>query len=174
LNALLSAAMALYAHQAEAIIFWLMGSVSSYGGHLGWIVAAVAAVMAVITVFGRDLDVLSLGEDNARYLGLDVARLKWLLLVLVTAMTAVIVSVTGIIGFVGLIVPHCLRRLVGSGHSRLLPLVAVWGGIFLLLADDICRLTGLVSTVPIGVITALVGAPFFLFLLHRERRRWQL
>jgi iron complex transport system permease protein len=125
---------------------------------------------AVIFLHGRILNLLQLDEDQAQQLGIDVERTRLLVLVAASLAAASAVAVAGIIGFVGLIAPHTVRLLVGPDYRRLLPLAALTGATFLILADIGARTLLSPGEVPIGVITALVGAPFFLYLLRRQRR----
>jgi iron complex transport system permease protein len=161
LNAVLSALMAVHSGQIQMIVFWLMGSLTNYVGSLKAILAIVAAGLTVAMLHARDLDVMTLGDDEARFLGVDVDRVKLLLLVAATLVTGACVSVSGIIGFVGLIVPHMV----------LLPLSAICGAVFLLLADGLTRVLPLLSGIPVGVVTALFGSPFFLYVLFSTGRR---
>lgn len=171
LNAVLSALMALHSGQIQMIIFWLMGSLTSYVDSLKPLLAIVVTGLIVAMIYARDLDVLAMGDEEARFLGVDVEKVKLILLVSTTLMTGACVSVSGIIGFIGLVVPHIVRKLAGPGHLLLLPLSAVFGAIFLLLADGLTRIVPLMSGIPVGVVTALFGSPFFLYVLYSVGRR---
>lgn len=171
LNAVLSALMAIHSGQIHMIVFWLMGSLTNYVGSLKAILAIVGAGLTVAMLHARDLDVMALGDDEAKFLGVDVDKVKMVLLVTATLVTGACVSVSGIIGFVGLIVPHMVRRLAGPGHMVLLPLSAIFGATFLLLADGLTRVVPLMSGIPVGVVTALFGSPFFLYVLFSMGRR---
>lgn len=171
LNALLSALLALNSDQMQMVLFWLMGSLTNYVDSLKPIIAIVVLGLTVAMVYARDLDVMALGDDEARYLGVDVTKVKLLLLVVTTLMTGACVSVSGIIGFVGLIVPHIVRKLAGPEHQILLPLSAVLGATFLLLADGVGRMVPFLSGIPVGVVAALFGSPFFLYVLYSAGRR---
>ena len=116
------------------------------------------------------LNVLQLDEDEARQLGLDVERTKLLLLLAASLATAAAVSVTGVIGFVGLVVPHVVRLLIGPDYRRLLPVAALLGASFLILADLGAKTLVSPGELPVGVVTAFVGGPFFLYLLRRQRQ----
>ncbi|MFQ5810435.1 MAG: FecCD family ABC transporter permease, partial [Armatimonadota bacterium] len=120
--------------------------------------------------FARDLNVMLLGEESAVHLGVRVELLKQLIIALAALVTAAAVAAAGIIGFVGFIVPHIMRRLVGPDHRVLIPAAALGGAIFLVGADTIARTIIAPSQIPAGVITALVGAPFFCHLLRKRRR----
>jgi len=171
LNALLSATMALNTQQISTILFWLLGSLANPPANLEAIALIVAFGLVLIMFYARDLDIISVGDENAQYLGVDVTRVKIIILVGTTLITSAVVSVSGIIGFIGLIVPHLLRRLVGPQHSLLLPLCAIWGAVFLLIADGLTRIFVSLSQIPVGVITALFGSPFFLYVLARSGRK---
>ena len=136
-------------------------------------IVAVVAVAGVIvaTCLGRRYDVLALGERNARHLGIDVERLRLISVVLVALLTGVAVAFVGIIAFVGLVVPHVVRMLLGPGHRALIPVSAVGGAVLLLYADLLARNLVPGAELPIGLLTSLVGGPFFFFLLWRQRRR---
>ncbi len=171
LNALLSAGMALNANKMHLIVFWLLGSLTNYTDSLLPLLFLIAAGLLITMVFARDLDIMALGDNEARFLGVDVNRVKLLLLIITTLITGACVSVSGIIGFIGLIIPHMVRKIVGPEHFLLLPLSAIWGALFLLLADSLTRMLPLLSSIPVGVVTALFGSPFFLYILYLTGRR---
>lgn len=123
-----------------------------------------------IPLIARGLDVLVLGEAEAFHTGVDVERLKKISIVLISAMTGVAVSICGVVGFVGIVVPHLLRIVIGPGHRLLLPASVFLGAILLILADTIARVLAAPAEVPIGILTAAIGAPFFLFILLRQRK----
>jgi len=152
--------------QAAGMLARLLGGF----GFAGWRDVGVMLAFALPTLllagaFARALDLLQLGEEGAALLGLPVEGVKHLMLAVATLVTAAAVSVAGIIGFVGLIVPHAVRLAVGPRHARLLPLAAVWGAGFMVLADLLARTLIAPVEVPVGIVTALVGGPFFLLLL---------
>ena len=128
----------------------------------------VALVIAVSSI-ARGLDLLVLGEAEAFHMGIDVERLKRISIVLVSAMTGAAVSICGVVGFVGIVVPHLLRLMIGPGHRLLLPATVLLGAILLLGADTLARTIAAPAELPIGILTALVGAPFFLCMLLRQR-----
>jgi iron complex transport system permease protein len=151
---------------------WLTGSV--YGRNWehvyalgGWLLVFLPAAI----LLARQLNTLNLGDDTARGLGLRVERQRILLLVISVALAAAAVAVAGTIGFVGLVAPHITRRLVGPAHEGLLPVSALFGGALLVLADLIGRWVIAPSELPIGVVTALIGAPYFMYLLYRNRNQ---
>lgn len=157
--------------QLRDITFWLLGSLSGATWPKAGMVAPVAllAVLA-IPLIARGLDVLVLGEAEAFHTGVDVERLKKIAIVLISAMTGVAVSICGVVGFVGIVVPHLLRIVIGPGHRLLLPASVFLGAILLILADTIARVLAAPAEVPIGILTAALGAPFFLFILLRQRK----
>ena len=118
---------------------------------------------------GRSLNVLAMGETTARLLGESTGKLLWIVYLLASVLTAAAVSIAGNIGFVGLIVPHLMRLLVGSDHRILLPAAAMFGGLFLVLSDTLARTILAPRQLPVGVVTALLGVPLFLLLLNRAR-----
>jgi iron complex transport system permease protein len=155
------------------MLFWLMGGLDGRGwSHLGLVSGPVLLGSALLLAFSRDLNALALaGEEGALSLGVELARLKRRLLTLTALVTGVVVSVSGIIGFVGLIVPHVIRLLLGPDHRLLLPASFLGGATFLIWADLLTRTLFPTEELRLGVVTAAVGAPFFLFLLHRQRWR---
>ena len=130
----------------------------------------VAAGIALIVVFARPLNVMQLDEEQAQQLGVSVESLKLILLAAATLITAASVSFVGTIGFVGIIIPHAVRLMWGADHRFLLPLSVFTGAIFMILADLIARTVLSPTEIPIGVITAICGAPFFLYLLRRRKK----
>ncbi|MFI2102668.1 FecCD family ABC transporter permease [Isoptericola sp. NPDC019693] len=156
--------------QLRDIVFWQMGSLAS----VDWTELAIGAVVvvagvAVLVAMHRRLDMLTLGERQARHLGLDVTRARAVLVVVTALLTAVTVAFAGIIGFVGLVVPHIVRMAFGPAHRALIPMSAMVGGLLIVLADTAARTVAPPSEVPIGLFTSALGAPFFLWLVLRER-----
>jgi len=155
----------------HGIMFWLMGSLSlSQWSDVIVTLPYVILGVTVILLYARPLNLAQLDEEQAQQLGINVERLKLILLVAATLITAAAVSFVGIIGFVGIIVPHAVRLVWGVDHRFLLPLSVLTGAVFLILADMIARTVMAPTEIPIGVITALCGAPFFLYLLKRRKR----
>lgn len=152
------------------VIWWLLGSLQI----LDWDVLPAPAVvvacgLAVTFALSRDLNVITLGEEPAAHLGLNVERAKRLFLLLASLMTGAAVAACGLIGFVGLIVPHSVRLAVGPDHRRLVPASALAGATFLVVADSFARTVMAPTEIPIGVVTALLGGPFFFCLLRRKK-----
>jgi iron complex transport system permease protein len=126
--------------------------------------------VTVILLYSRSLNVMQLDEEQAQQLGINVERVKLILLVAATLITAAAVSFVGTIGFVGIIIPHIVRLLWGPDHRFLLPLSVITGAIFLVIADLLARTALAPTELPVGVITAFCGVPFFLYLLRRKKR----
>lgn len=154
----------------RGMLFWLMGDFS-YASLPAWAVAALTLGLALTMGMARSLNVLSMGETTARLLGESTHRLLWLVYGLASLLTASAVSIAGSIGFVGLIVPHLVRLLVGSDHRILIPCATLFGGMFLVLSDTLARTVLAPRQLPVGVITALLGVPLFLVLLNRTRMK---
>jgi iron complex transport system permease protein len=153
------------------ILFWLMGGLeASNWEHVRLTTPVVLLGVTIILFFTRDLDILLCGEQRALTLGVDAQWCRMLLLTLTTAVTAVVVSLSGTVGFVGLVVPHMLRLLVGPQHHRLLPVSFLGGALFLILADLVARVLVRPQEVRLGIISAFVGVPFFLYQLRTHRR----
>jgi iron complex transport system permease protein len=173
LSAILSAGISfmkmLSGENVGAIVFWLMGSLSARGWNDAILLASVVPAAAVLAlIFAADLNILTLGSRSAESLGVHVKRVRLFYLLLGAAITAVCVSVCGVIGFVGLIVPHLLRMAVTSDNRLLLPLSALLGGLLLCAADTCARLLSS-GEIPVGVLTTLLGGPFFIFIFLRRR-----
>jgi iron complex transport system permease protein len=159
------------AEQARGVLFWLLGNL----GGVRWLDVGLAAPVAIggfaiAMLHARALDAFTFGEDAAAALGIPVARVRLTLFGLTAAMTATMVSIVGSIGFVGLVIPHAARFLFGPGHARLLPASLLIGAVFMVLADIISRIILPQQILPIGVVTALFGAPAFAVILRRARR----
>jgi iron complex transport system permease protein len=159
-------------NQLPTITFWLLGGLHRMNG------AALLGALVPIAVSGLVLhalrwkvNTLAAGEDEARTMGIDVKRVRLLLILAATMMTAACVSISGIVGWVGLLIPHIVRMLVGPAFPAVLPMSALIGGGFLLGVDNLARLPG-TTEIPLGILTALIGAPFFAFILARTRRLW--
>jgi len=156
--------------QVERIVFWTMGSFAT----ASWTQVAVMIIpvtvgILIFRIFSRDLNIMLMGEDVAQSLGVNVEYLRIILILTASAVTAAAVSVSGIIGFVGLIVPHAVRLMIGPDHRRLIPISVLVGGLFLLVADTVARTIFAPSEIPIGVMTAFIGAPYFIFLLQNSK-----
>jgi iron complex transport system permease protein len=159
-------------NQLPAITFWLLGSLASISPKDLLIAAPLAlAGLAPMLLLRWRMNLLSLPDDEARALGVEVGRLRTLVVACATLMTASVVAISGIIGWVGLLIPHAARLLVGPDIGRLLPLAMLMGAGFMLAVDTLCRTLAQIE-VPPGVLTALIGTPFFLWLFAAAKRTW--
>lgn len=171
-SALTSFMMLLMQRDLRGVLFWLLGGLSGRGWPQVWIILPQATVgLVAAMVLARPLNMLLLGDEAAASLGLNTQAGKRLLLALASLLAAGAVAVSGIIAFVGLVVPHVTRMLVGPDHRRLLPLAAVMGALLMVLSDIAARMLLAPTELPIGIITSALGCPFFLYLLHRQGRR---
>lgn len=153
------------------VILWLMGSFAlATWTDVGISLIPFLVGIGLICFFARELNALQFGEEQALHLGMEVETVKRILLVGVALVTAVSVSVSGIIGFVGLVIPHMVRLMVGPDHRILLPASGLAGGVFLVLADTLARTLMRPAEIPIGIITAAIGAPYFIYLLRRRKK----
>ena len=171
LSAIISLMMYISGEKLHGIVFWLMGGL--WGRNWNHVMMAFPFIFLgaiIIYIFARDLNVMLLGEEPAQHLGIEVETLKKIIILSTSLITAAAVSVSGIIGFVGLIIPHAMRILVGPDHRILLPSSALVGGIFLVWADTLARTIISPIELPVGIITALFGAPFFIYLLRTRKR----
>jgi iron complex transport system permease protein len=158
--------------QLPAITFWLLGSLAGTKGvDVSAVVLPVAAGIALLWLLRWRVTILSLGDDEARALGVDVTRLRATVIAAATLATAAVVAISGVVGWIGLLIPHMARMLVGPQFGRLLPASALMGAGFLVLVDTLARTMARVET-PIGILTAVIGAPVFIWLLQRTRRAW--
>jgi iron complex transport system permease protein len=167
------------ANKLHDIVFWLMGGYSNVYWKDIWAILPFIVIGIVVAFFYvRDLNLLAMGEETAHHLGVNVEKSKQILLVLASLITAAAVSVCGLIGFVGLMIPHLTRLVIGPDHRILLPTSTIIGAIFLVLCDDLARVLSTpfasVSTRewPVGIITMLFGAPFFIFLLKKKKQSY--
>ncbi|MFB7785326.1 FecCD family ABC transporter permease [Streptomyces vinaceus] len=173
LSALTSLVLVLAAHpdQLRSVLFWTLGGLGgARWDELPLPAAALLAGTALLIALARPLDLLLAGEEGARTLGLDTGRFRAAVFVLTSLVIGVLVAFSGAIGFVGLMVPHAARMVVGAGHRALLPVAALGGAVFLTLADLVARTAAAPEEIPVGVVTALVGGPFFLWMLRRSTR----
>lgn len=155
----------------QPLIFWLMGGFSARGwGHLWLMLPYLVAGYSLAFVYNKHLTAISLGDAAAHHMGVDVDRSRLILLCASALLTAASVAVSGVIGFIGLMIPHIARMFVGYNFRRLLPASALVGAIFLSMADLLARIVMRPSELPVGVITALCGGPFFLYLLAKRSR----
>ena len=170
-NALLTMTLAVYREDLRRVIFWQMGSFSLKSWPQAGALAPIALVCFVLLWrYCRELDVLTFGEEQAQSMGVDSKKVKWILLGLAAILTGNAISFVGIIGFVDLFTPHVVRRMFGASHRWVLPLSALWGGSFMVLCDLVARTALSPLELPVGAVTALFGAPFFIYLYRKGRR----
>ena len=173
MSAVIAFLMVLRQDKMDSIIFWTMGSFAS----ASWLdVAVVAPVVVagvcVVLFYCRDLNLLLAGSETAKSLGVEVERVKRVLLLSTTLMVAFCVATCGVIGFVGLVVPHCVRLVMGPDNRRVVPCAIFAGGLFLLLCDTLARTVLMPAELPVGSLTALVGAPLFIYLLYKNKKQY--
>ncbi|MEG1500518.1 MAG: iron ABC transporter permease [Clostridiales bacterium] len=155
-------------NQLPAIVYWLMGSLSSVGYDDFWALLPIIGGIIILLLFSWQINVLSMGDKEARTMGLDVKKLKAVIIIGATLATAGAVCLAGIVGWVGLVIPHIGRMIVGNDNKKLLPLCISVGASFMILIDTVSRIIA-VSEVPLGILTALIGAPFFIYLLKKTK-----
>ena len=175
LNALFSALIMFVVSIADPtrafkMMMWLMGTLTApeYSTLL-WLGVCLAIGSVVLFWLARPLNILTMGEETARALGVEIDRVKKVIFVVSALMTGTVVSIAGLIGFVGMIVPHTVRMVVGADHRLLLPASGIVGGMFLMIADTIARSVLALTELPVGVVTALVGGPIFIYLLVKRK-----
>jgi len=158
--------------QVRSTIYWLMGNITEKDPSVLWI-SGICIISGIVGLFSicHKLNILTFGEEQAKDLGVDTAKTRAVAFGFAAFITAIAVSLSGLIGFVGLIVPHAVRLVFGPDHRRLLPLSAIIGSAFLVIADTLARTIFGLEQLPVGVITAIVGGPFFLVLLAKYNRK---
>jgi iron complex transport system permease protein len=160
-------------NQLPLIVYWLMGSLSAVDGKTILIVSIPAFIgIGMLILHGRQLNVLSMGEEEAKALGINVGRVRIIVILFATLISAMTVMIGGIIGWIGLIIPHICRMIVGPDNRLLLPASALMGAVYLLVVDDVCRLL-FAFEVPTGIVTSLIGIPFFVLVLKNAHRGWR-
>lgn len=171
LSSFISLLMIYNREQLEKVYMWTLGSFSSANwSKVGFMAIVSITCVTVLFLFSRDLNVILTGDEVASSLGIDTAKLKYILIAVSSLLVAASVSVSGTIGFVGLIIPHCMRLLVGSDHKLLIPFSYFGGASFMVICDTIARTIAQPTEIPVGVITAVFGAPYFIFLLYRNSK----
>ncbi|MCX5727138.1 MAG: iron ABC transporter permease, partial [Candidatus Saganbacteria bacterium] len=169
-SAAVLALIVIFSGNLQSIYFWLLGSLSGTGWPEVLTMLPYAFIGFVVAYFySKELNAMLLGEEIARTLGVDVERVRVFLLIIASLLAAATVSVAGIIGFVGLIIPHFVRLIIGPNHRLLIPVAAISGMILLVLADAIARVIIAPTEIPIGVVMAIIGSPFFIYILRRRR-----
>ncbi len=154
--------------QLPAITYWLIGSLAGAKmSQIQFAIVPMAVGLVALLLFRWQLDVLTMGDDEAKTMGVHVKRIRLLVIICATLVTAASVSVSGMIGWVGLVIPHLTRKLVGNNYKYLIPATMLSGAIFLLLVDNVSR-NLLTTEIPLGILTAFIGAPFFIYLITRK------
>ncbi|GIP34369.1 corrinoid ABC transporter permease [Paenibacillus sp. J2TS4] len=172
LGAFVSFMVSLSGEVINEILYWLMGSLSMRNWNFSKVlIPYLIFVIIVLIGFSRSLNLLALGERQASHLGVNVERTKLIVLVVSTLVTAAAVSVSGVIGFVGLVVPHLVRLIVGPDYRIIIPISTIVGGIYVLWADTVARIALSPREIPLGVVTAIIGAPFFAYLLNKNKHK---
>ena len=170
-SAIMYALMIAFRDKMENIIMWSMGSFSSATWEKLYVGAPIMLIFSgACLLYSKDLNIMLQGDEAARHLGVNSNRTRRSLIIITTIATASAISISGIIGFVGLIIPHIVRLIIGPDHRRLLPASFLTGGVFLLLCDTLARIVLDNQEIPVGVITAFIGVPFFLYLLRNGRK----
>ena len=170
-NSLLSIVVTFASDKVKSITFWTMGSLAGAGYNGAWILLISLLIGgSVVLHLAPELNAFSIGEDNARNIGVDVTRVRWVILVAVSLMTGICVSIGGSIAFVGLVSPHIVRRITGPNHRRLLPAAAFGGASFLMLCDLAARTLLSPVQLPVGVVTSMIGAALFIGIYYHGRK----
>ena len=171
LSSIISLLMIYNREQLEKVYLWTLGSFSASNWSKVLFLAVVSVIcVTVIFMFGRDLNIILTGDEAASSLGIDTSRIKNILIIISAVLVSASVSVSGTIGFVGLVIPHCMRLIVGSDHKILLPFSYLGGASFMIICDTIARTIAQPTEIPVGVITAFFGAPYFVYLLYRNTK----
>lgn len=175
LSAIVAVLQVIAGEKLHTIVFWLMGGFSYVEWKDVWAILPLICLGTVVIYFyARDLNILALGEETAQHLGVDVEKVKKLLLVFGSLITASAVSISGLIGFIGLVIPHITRIMIGPDHRILLPTSIIVGAIFLVICDAVARVIVSPVELPVGVITALSGGPFFIYLLRKKKESYAI
>jgi iron complex transport system permease protein len=170
LAAVISFLMLLNNDNIQHIVYWTMGSLSL----TSWSKVAISYIVIIpgmlgLTLFARELNIFAMGDESAQYLGIDVEKLKMILLVICCVIVGAVVSVSGTIGFLGLVAPHIIRMLVGSDNRKVIPYSALLGAILLIASDTLGRTLIQPVEIPVGIMTSIMGGPFFIFLLRKQK-----
>jgi len=172
LGAIVSLLLVINRDKMESIIFWTLGGFNAISWQQIWVVAPIVLfALIMLYKYSKDLNLLAMGNETAHSLGINVKQKVAIILLISALSVSIVVAYSGVIGFVGLIVPHMVRFIIGADNRRLLPLSALWGGIFLIIADSMARTVVQPGELPVGSITALFGAPYFFFILIKKSRR---
>ena len=171
LSSAISLLMIYNREQIEKVYLWTLGSFTSANWNKVCFLAVVSIMTLIILfMFGRDLNIILTGDEAASSLGIDTAKVKNTLIIISSLLIAASVSVSGVIGFVGLIIPHCMRFIIGSDHKILLPFSYLGGASFMIICDTIARTFAQPTEIPVGIITSVFGAPYFIYLLYKNTK----
>lgn len=172
LSSLVSVMMIFNRSQVEKIVFWIMGSVSAASwSQIAMVFPVVLLGTIIISAFSRDLNIMLTGEETANSLGVEVEKVKKYLVIVCSVIVAACVSVSGIIGFVGIIIPHTVRLIIGADHRGLLPFSVLGGAAFMVACDTIARIAVPPMEIPVGAVTSIFGAPYFIYLLNKSKKK---
>lgn len=170
IGAVMSALMLLYSDRVQAVLPWLSGGIAGTGWHEFRMIVYYAVIALILSIFlGRHLRILQLGDEIAKLLGHRVERSRFFLIVVSTLLAGIAVSVSGLIGFVGLVVPHLLRTVIGNDDRYLLPAAALGGGLLVVVSDTIARSMFAPIELPVGILLSFLGGPFFLYMIQKRR-----
>ena len=171
INSISTLLMALNQESAQRLIFWQMGSFLGRGWNPVTILAPIMLVGVLLALrYHRELDIMTFGEEQSQLMGINLRQVKWILLIISAAITGSAIAFVGIIGFVDLVAPHIVRRIFGSRHRLIIPLSAIFGGAFMMVCDLVARTVVSPGELPVGVVSALVGAPFFAYVYFSRGR----
>lgn len=172
ISAVISFILILHHDKMEDIMMWTMGSLSSASWGSVWLLTPVTLIgIGFLYAYSKELNILLMGDKAAQSLGVDVQKTNRILLIASSLIVAIAVSTSGVIGFVGLVIPHIVRLFMGADNKRIIPFAALLGGCFMMAADTFARTVVQPSELPVGSITALIGSPFFLYLLYRAKNK---
>lgn len=172
LSALISLLMTFHHSKIEKVYMWTLGSFSAATWEkVGFLALFVLVCVTVLLLFAGKLNIMMLGEEDAKCLGIDTDQIRWILIVMSSLLVAATVSVSGIIGFVGLIVPHCVRMLCGADNRRVMPYSLLTGAILMVICDTLARTIAAPTEIPVGVITSIFGAPYFIALVITRKKK---
>ena len=172
INAVTTLMFSLFREGTQRMVFWQMGSFSMRDWHTVYILALVALVIILLILrFKHELDVMTFGEEQAQTIGVDVKTVKLVLLISAAALTGSTIAFVGVIGFVDLIIPHVVRKIFGARHKLVIPMSAVIGGAFMIFADIAARTLTSPVELPVGAVTAMIGAPFFAYVYFGKRKK---
>ncbi|MCL2361920.1 MAG: iron ABC transporter permease [Defluviitaleaceae bacterium] len=172
INAITSLLFAMFREGTQRMVLWQMGSFSMRGGWNTLYILVPVVVIGIIFIsrYKWELDIMTFGEDQARTIGVNSTRVKWILLIGTAVLTGSTIAFVGVIGFVDLVSPHVVRKIFGSAHKVVIPMSALFGGTFMVLSDIVARTVAAPIELPVGVVTALIGAPFFAYVYFSRRK----